>query len=252
MREEFLTDGYAIQGDINSEETILRVKELIGDNVPLIVADPPYGNIVSEYWDYADDADKFCSWMLKWTKEWGELICKNGAFYIWGGIGKPEFRPFIKFASKIEDEKTFSIANWITWNKKRAYGVKHNYLFTREELLYLSKGDPKKPHIFNIPLLDQKRGYAGYNEKYPAKSEFLRRTNVWNETEIFRGKLHECQKPDKVSEIPIQTHTNPGDTVIDLFAGSASTSAAARRLGRKWIAIELDEKEFQKILERMA
>jgi len=32
--------------------------------------------------------------------------------------------------------------------------------------------------------------------------------------------------------------TNPGDLVIDPFAGSNTTGAVAERLGRKWIAIE--------------
>ena len=51
-----------------------------------------------------------------------------------------------------------------------------------------------------------KRGYAGCNEKYPAKSEFLRRTNVWDDvTEILRGKVHVNQKPERLMEVPIES-----------------------------------------------
>jgi site-specific DNA-methyltransferase (cytosine-N4-specific) len=32
--------------------------------------------------------------------------------------------------------------------------------------------------------------------------------------------------------------TEPGDTVLDIFAGSNTTGEAAERLGRKWIALE--------------
>ena len=49
------------------------------------------------------------------------------------------------------------MSNIITWSKKRAYGVQHNYLQTREDLLYLVKGDIKKPTTFNVPYLDEKQ-----------------------------------------------------------------------------------------------
>lgn len=96
-----------------------------------------------------------------------------------------------------------------------------------------------KPATFHIPLLEEKRGYAGYNVKYPAKSEFLRRTNVWDDvTELFRGKIHPTEKPSRLAEIMIETSSNPGDLVLDPFAGSGSTGVAAKKLGREYLLIE--------------
>jgi DNA modification methylase len=106
--------------------------------------------------------------------------------------------------------------------------------------------------VFNIPLLDTKRGYAGYNKKYPAKSEFYRRTNVWMDvTEIMRGKVHPTQKAQRVIEIPIEVHTNPGEWVIDPFAGSGATGHAARKLGRKFVLIEKDEEMFNSMVQSL-
>ena len=34
--------------------------------------------------------------------------------------------------------------------------------------------------------------------------------------------------------------TNPGDLVLDIFAGSNTTGAVAEREGRRWLAFELD------------
>jgi len=96
-----------------------------------------------------------------------------------------------------------------------------------------------KPKTFHIPLLDEKRGYAGFNAAYPAKSEYLRRTNVWTDvTELFKGKIHPAEKPSRLAEIMIKTSSNPGDTVVDFFAGSGSTGVAAMKLGRKALLIE--------------
>ena len=84
-----------------------------------------------------------------------------------------------------------------------------------------------------------KRGYAGYNKDYPAKSEFLRRTNVWTDvTELFRGKIHPAEKPSRLAEIMIETSSLPGEWVLDPFAGSGSTGVAAANLGRPCLLIE--------------
>jgi len=172
---------------------------------------------------------------------------------MWGGIGKPGMRPLYKFLARVEEETPWTISNHITWKKKRAYGIQWNYLFTREELIYMILGDEKKPLQFNIPLLDEKRGYAGYNAKYPAKSEYLRRTNVWTDiTEIFRNKISNAQKPLRLYEIPIETHTNKGDIVLDTFAGSGTAAEAARKLGRRFILVERDRIEFDKICNRLS
>jgi len=46
----------------------------------------------------------------------------------------------------------------------------------------------------------------------------------------------------------IEVSSNPGDTVLDMFAGSGSTGVAAKKLGRKYILIE-KRKECQMHLE---
>lgn len=248
------SDGLAVLGDATDPALIMSVATMTGQ-VPLIVADPPYGNVVSEKWDtYDGSAAAFAQQMVAWTRAWSaHALLPQGAFYVWGGIGSPGFRPFMRYLHEAEMLGEFELANLITWKKKRAYGVQHNYLFTREELAYFTKGPAKKPLKFNVPLLDKKRGYAGYNVKYPAKSEFYRRTNVWTDiTEIFRGKVHPTQKPKRLHEVLIETHTDPGDWVIDPFAGSGVTAEAARSLGRKFVVIENDADIFKTLVDRLA
>jgi DNA modification methylase len=198
-------------------------------SVPLIITDPPYGGILKEAWDVATyDA-------LQEVIE--RLLIPGGTAYVWGGIGKPGNRPFFTWLSQLEQRGILTLYDVITWKKRRAYGKSNAYLFTREECAMLTKG--AKPATFHIPLLDEKRGYAGYNPKYPAKSEFLRRSNVWADiTELFKGKIHPAEKPSALAEVMISTSSNPGDLVVDLMAGSGSTGVAARKLGRRAILIE--------------
>jgi len=253
MRVEQVEGGYAIHADATEASVVRHVHELTGD-VPLVIADPPYGNVLALEWDRIDTSDDvFSDWMLAWTKLWASVLHPGAAFYVWAGIGHPGFRPFFKYVPKVEEQTSLKIANLITMKKKRAYGVKHNYLFTREELIYLFNGpDIKKPRCFNVPLLEEKRGYAGYNKKYPAKSEFYRRTNVWTDvTEVMQGKFHVAQKAQRVIEVPIEVHTQPGEYVIDPFAGCGTTAFAARKLDRRFVVIEKDEAIFEGMLGRL-
>lgn len=243
-------DGHVILGDSTSIEVFEKTLELTQGQVRLINTDPPYGNIVSEDWDEFRGSDlDFAAWMVAWTELWAPGLVAGGAFYVWGGIGKPGFRPFLRYLPMVESPGKFELASLITWSKRRAYGVQNNYLFTREELAYFVRGNAKKPAVFNVPYLEQLRGYAGYNKKYPAKDERFRRTNVWTDiNEIFRGKTHPTQKPQRTAEVVIEVHTEPGDWVIDPFAGSGTTAHAARSLGRRFVIVEKNEAYFNDIV----
>lgn len=235
-------------------KTFPNGKVILGDvfdvklgHFPLIIADPPYGNIVDEEWDNKWTYDDYL--LLAFKIE--SLLEEGGSAFVWGGIGKQGNRQFFKFLASVEEETGLKIQNMITWSKKRAYGKKNDYLFTREEVVWLVKGD--KPKTFNIPLLDIKRGYAGYSEKYPAKSEFKRRTNVWTDiTEVLRGKKHICEKPERLAEVIIETHSNPGEEVLDLFSGSGNVSLVAERIGRRFVAVEGHKQTFNDIVQRLA
>lgn len=252
MIVETFSDGIIICGTFPDDEIVDKIRATAKD-LSLVVTDPPYGNIINEKWDHIDTDDTtFCSWMIDWTKRLSEITVDRSALYVFGGIGRPNFRPFYRYLVEVEKQTNYQLANHITWAKKRGYGIQWNYLFCREEIAYLTKGDIRDPHKFNIPLLDKKRGYAGYNEKYPAKSEYLRRTNVWMDiTEILRNKIHKAQKPDQLSEIPIEIHTDKGDYVLDVFAGSGFVARAARKLGRRFILVEQDRATFNQLVANL-
>ena len=88
--------------------------------------------------------------------------------------------------------------------------------------------------------------------EYPAKSKFLRRTNVWDDiTEILRGKKFEAEKPQALSKIIVEAHTDRGDIVLDLYSCSGSCSLAARSLERRFIAVESDPDTFDELITEL-
>ena len=51
---------------------------------------------------------------------------------------------------------------------------------------------------------------------------------------------HPARFPEALPEFFIKFLTDPGDTVVDIFAGSNTTGFTAERLERKWLAIDLE------------
>jgi hypothetical protein len=76
-------------------------------------------------------------------------------------------------------------------------------------------------------------------------------TNVWN-FGVPPQVDHPTPKPLDIMERCITSVTNPGDIVIDPFAGSGSTLRAAKDTGRKAIGIEMDERYCELIATRMS
>lgn len=48
-------------------------------------------------------------------------------------------------------------------------------------------------------------------------------------------------KPERLLERVLEIGTSTGDLVLDFFAGSGTTAAVAQKMGRRWIAVELQE-----------
>jgi adenine-specific DNA-methyltransferase len=58
-------------------------------------------------------------------------------------------------------------------------------------------------------------------------------------------------KPEKLLQRVITLATNPGDLVLDSFAGSGTTGAVAQKMGRRWIMVELGEHCHTHIIPRL-
>lgn len=61
--------------------------------------------------------------------------------------------------------------------------------------------------------------------------------------ELFQSEsAFDTPKPERLLERIIRIGSNPGDLVLDCFGGSGTTAAVAHKLGRRWVTVELSEK----------
>ena len=68
---------------------------------------------------------------------------------------------------------------------------------------------------------------------------------------IFGDDLFATPKPERLLERVLTLATNPGDLVLDSFAGSGTTGAVAHKMGRRWIMVELGEHCHTHIIPRL-
>jgi adenine-specific DNA-methyltransferase len=84
------------------------------------------------------------------------------------------------------------------------------------------------------------RDEVGDNQE--AKREVL----CFNSDSVFS-----TPKPERLLQRIIHIATNPGDLVLDSFAGSGTTGAVAHKMGRRWIMVELGEHCHTHIIPRL-
>jgi len=65
------------------------------------------------------------------------------------------------------------------------------------------------------------------------------------------GNEFETPKPEALIERVLQLCTEPGDLVVDSFAGSGTTGAVAHKMGRRWIMVELGEHCHTHVIPRL-
>lgn len=233
-------DGIVVHG---TTPQVLRNINLT--QIPLVFTEPPYTCAASLRYDRQNETT-YAQFLVK-TMRWLQPLVRLGAAaYVIGGIGSYLQRQFLEFLLAAEIESDWVMSNLLTWTKRIAVGTQTNYMFTRLEIAYFIY-NTSRPSQFVIPYTSENNPRAR-----PGTPPFYRRSNVWTDIpELIVGKLHKEEKPTKLAEIAIETHTSPLDYVLDPFAGSGSTAVAARNFHRKFILIEDDRATFETIVNRL-
>lgn len=91
-----------------------------------------------------------------------------------------------------------------------------------------------------------------YLDELPGKPP----SDVWTDIFPVNSQAQErvnypTQKPESLLERVILSSSNPGDIVLDAFAGSGTSCAVAEKLGRRWIAIDSGKLAIYTIQKRM-
>ena len=144
----------------------------------------------------------------------------------------------------------FTVRNRITWQREKGRGAAKNWKNSMEDIWFATVGDE---YTFNLDAVKlRRRVIAPYRENGAPKDwaeagEIKYRDtcpgNFWDDITVpfwsmAENTAHPTQKPEKLLAKLILASSNAGDTVLDPFLGSGSTSVTAKKLGRRWVGIE--------------
>lgn len=135
--------------------------------------------------------------------------------------------------------------------KGRCWGLaKATFERLRDEgRIYFGKDNNSQPNI--IRYLSEVEGMVPWT--WWPHEEVGHTDESKKEIHALFGKVDafDTPKPERLISRIIHIATNPGDLVLDSFAGSGTTGAVAHKMGRRWIMVELGEHCHTLILPRM-
>ena len=206
------------------------------NKVDCIIADIPYNiSFENNSWDkeFVLDVELLSSVL----KDDGNLILFQG----WSNVCE----------TKQKLDKYFTIQNWIVWDRIKGRGSKYNFVSTREDILWYSKGkdytyNPQVSNVRKVMWSDTSKKSMGNKNGEPNR----KLTNVWYDISPIvpwskERVAHPTQKPVELMERCVKLWTNEGDTVLDFTMGSGSTGVACKNLNRNFIGIEIDKDYFE-------
>lgn len=221
------------------------------DRVDLAFADPPYniGYVYDKYHDDVPDA-QYVAWCRRWMAGCRRVLRPGGSLFI--AIGD-DFAADLRIIGR---DLGLPLRNWIIWHYTFGQNARTKFGRAHTHILYFVKsgGD----FTFN----DKQLRYpsARHTEYQDLRADPNGRVpdDVWADiprlcgTFKERAGFHGCQLPEALLMRIILATTRPGELVLDPFAGSGTTPAAAKRLGRRYIGIDLSEEYAAKCRERLA
>lgn len=174
-------------------------------------------------WNLAEEFFWFNPAKLPSPIEWvnkRKIRAKDAVNTIWW-LSKTDFpkadikRVLVPYSDRMK--KLIEDSNSYYSPKKRPSGHDISENFARDN------GGAIPPNLLQIPNTESNSAYLRY-------------------CKLVGAKGHPARFPSKLPEFFIELLTEENDLVLDIFAGSNTTGAAAEKLGRRWMSFEREQK----------
>jgi len=229
------------------------MREIPDDSVHLVVTSPPYFNAPFDYPELFKDYAEYLGLIRSVAKELQRVLAQGRiACFVTQDVRiNGKLYPVAADIVRIMIEEGFNYRDRIIWRKPEGYirisrrsGVvlQHPYpmyfypdnLF--EEILILQNGK------YQYPKIGSKLKASEINLREFSKEKWY--LSVWDITNVlpFKGRLEEgiAAFPDEIPRRLIKLLTFVGETVLDPFLGSGTTTKVAKTLGRNSYGYEID------------
>jgi len=252
----FNEQGEPLSGTIHSD-CLAVAKSLPIGFVDLLVLDPPY-NLSKDFhgFRFAKRAvDEYTLWLDKLLGTLKPLLKRTATIYICGD--------WLSSVSIYEAaSEHFVVRNRITWEREKGRGARSNWKNSSEDVWFCTMSED---YVFNVDAVKLRRKViAPYRNADGSPKDWestkngdfrdTHPSNIWNDITVPFWSMpentdHPTQKSEKLIAKIVLASSRPNDFILDPFLGSGTTSVVAKKLGRKYLGIDLNE-EYCLLAER--
>ena len=235
-------------------------------------------------WDEVEHG-VFLNQIDDWAKLWFKKVRKGGAFaifisdqyvsYLWTAMENAGFEPkrvwtwkkpaavpfnrqvnpvsaceYVLFGIKPGGKRTFN-ADSKEGSIVERYAAADKVSSIVYKMLKDNKGTQDIDTVFEEAKKEAKRMLNDRKKTEDGLVQCVIPNTITYSGGLGKNKIHPTQKPVEILEYFIELCTNPGDLVLDTFAGSGSTGVAAKNTGRDCVLVERDANMFAKMSERV-
>lgn len=199
---------------------------------------------------FADDFDDFLAFLEPRLVEARRILTSDGSLFL-------HLDPRESHYAKVLLDQIFgrdAFKNEIIWSYDYGGRPKNRWPAKHDVILWYTK-DPER-YVFNFEEIDRipylAPSLVGAEKAERGKTP----TDVWWNTIVPTSSAertgYPTQKPLAILERIVRVHSQPGDVVLDFFAGSGTTGVAAARHGRGYVLVDSSEEAIQVMRERLA
>lgn len=240
-------DGQWENAIVNAD--LLEIIDLIPDNIAdLIIVDPPY-NLSKDFNGLSFSkmkSEKYGDYLRTWFYKVCDKLKPTGTLYMCG-----DWKCTSLLQSILEERLT--VINRITWQREKGRGAKNNWKNSMEDIWVTVKDIHH--YYFDVESVKVKRRVrAPYKENGMPKDweatgdgkfRLTYPSNFWDDISIPFWSMpentdHPTQKPEKLYAKLILASSREGDFVFDPFMGSGTAPVVAKKLGRRYLGVEIN------------
>lgn len=218
--------------------------------IDLLIIDPPYNmNKTFGATKFRESSiEKYSEWLDSLMRNLNRTLKNTASVYVCGDWKSSTSIHLVL-------SKYFKIRNRITWEREKGRGAKSNWKSNSEDIWFCTKSDD---YYFDVESVKLKRKVMApyrneegepkdWKETNDGQFRLTFPSNLWNDISIpfwsmSENTEHPTQKPEKLVAKLILASSKPKDLVFDPFLGSGTTSVVAKKLGRRYVGVEVDKK----------
>jgi site-specific DNA-methyltransferase (adenine-specific) len=224
---------------------VLQVlEECVPDHsIDLLFADPPYniGKRYDSFLDRWESDESYADWCYQWLALGLQKLKPTGSLYV---MASTQAMPYLDLFLR----RRSTVLARIVWRyDSSGVQAKRKFGSMYEPILHCVM-DPNQ-YTFNADAVrvdaptGSVRRLIDYRKTPPVPYNSSKVPgNVWEFPRVryrmSEYENHPTQKPESLLERIVTASSHPGDCVLDLFSGTFTASAVAKRLGRRSIGIE--------------